>query len=634
MPIFVIFILASVVFGAGAMLAPALPTYGPRIGLSGALVLALVVVVGLFYAAIFGWNTLVIDYLWFAVLVGIFFTGAMSAGMFRTEATGGTKEYSGWPGPTELAFFLMVAIVFAVPALSLPVPLDTDAQGFGYLALTMRLSGSLTTLAPFHPEVTYLYSPGFPALAAYLGTHLHAGLQNIQLAIGMVLGVLFVWVAYDFGNELDPDHNRRFGIIMAISALIGTGLLAADLDSHYTAQMALVFALAFLTFAIRFQREGRWVDFIAAAVTLAGVPLSQPDMTIILMLGYVPWLATLWLTSPRPTLRRWLGLAVGIPLVALIGLIPWLRQILPLLNSNLQTPFTTDLRHLLVMIAYHGGVIVLLALIGIVLAVRRRNAVDLLMLVWIVLIIDFSSVGIVKAILPGLPIFKYDYPFSIAWHGPIIPYMYFGATAILWLIDRFNRQRVERWLHRLSLPLINLIALAALLIIAFIDPLVAASKNTPLQIYGAFSSRADVQAMQWLQDNTPDKTLILNHPGPQEGDWAPIIAQRNTVYFRPQPFFQNMGEVQAMQHDLLTFWLNPDDPANASLLARYGVQYVLVPQIISQPDLLKTSLFRWRPPVPDAAIYSKPVSANGYLRLVYDKDGAQVYQVTASAAGR
>jgi hypothetical protein len=29
----------------------------------------------------------------------------------------------------------------------------------------------------------------------------------------------------------------------------------------------------------------------------------------------------------------------------------------------------------------------------------------------------------------------------------------------------------------------------------------------------------------------------LNFPGPQEGDWVPVIAERKSIYYRPQPFF-------------------------------------------------------------------------------------------------
>ncbi|MBX3080633.1 MAG: hypothetical protein KF716_03300 [Anaerolineae bacterium] len=630
MPIFVIFVFAAVVFGAGAMLSPVLPSHGPRIGLAAAFTTAFVLTGSLFYASLFGWNTLVIDYLWFAMVVGIFLAGTMSAGMYRAEAAGGTKQYSGWPGPRELTMFAVLSLIFIVPALIVPVPLDTDGQGFGYLALMLKLGGSFTTLSPFHPEVTYLYSPGFPALVAYLGTQLNAGLHTIQMAVGAVLAMIFVWTAYDFGNEIANTESRRTGIAMALCAVITTGLLTAYLDSHFTALLGLVFALAFLTFVIRYLREGRRIDFFGAAVCLAGMPLAQPDMTIVLMLGYVPWLATMWLVKPRPTFARWLGLAIGIPLLALIGLAPWLAKILPLLGADIRSPFEIDWRHVIPLVVYNGGVIVVLAIIGIVVAVRRgplKNSVDLLMLVWLLLVIDFSSVGIVKALLPWLPILKYDYPFSVAWHGPIIPYMYFGSAGLLWILDRIGRKRVEIWLTRWSLTLLAVLTLIMVGVALYSDQLVTATKSTPIQIYGAFSSRADVQAMLWLRDHSDPADLILNHPGDHEGDWAPIVMQRNTVYFRPQPFFQHMEKVEAMWQDFYQFWLKPNDPANEALLRRYDIRYVIVPQIVTKPETLKSDVFRWRPPVPRAEPYLNPVYEQPYLKLVQDFDGAQVYEV-------
>jgi hypothetical protein len=630
MPIFVIFVFAAVVFGAGAMLSPVLPSRGPRIGLAAAFTTAFVLTGSIFYASLFAWNTLIIDYLWFAMVVGIFLAGTMSAGMYRAEAAGGTKEYSGWPGPRELTMIAVIALIFVVPALVVPVPLDTDAQGFGYLALMLKLGGSFTTLAPYHPDVTYLYSPGFPVLVAYLGTQLNAGLHTIQMAVGAVLAVIFVWTAYDFGNEIADTESRRTGIAMALCAVITTGLLTAYLDSHFTALLGLVFALAFITFAIRYLREGKALDFVAAAVCLAGMPLAQPDMTIVLMLGYVPWLLTMWLTTPRPTIRRWLGLAVGIPLLAVIGLAPWLAKILPMLGGDIRSPFEIDWRHVIPLIVYNGGVIVVLAVIGIVIAVRRdlrKNSIDVLMLVWLVMIIDFSTVGIIRTLLPWLPILKYDYPFSMAWHGPIIPYMYFGSKAVLWIVDRIDRQRVDQWVMRWSLTLLAVVAVSMAVIGMFADQIVSASKSTPIQLYGAFSSRADVSAMLWLRDRADPTDLILNHPGDHEGDWAPIIMQRNTVFFRPQPFFQHTERVEAMWADLRQFWITPDDPANEELLRRYEIKYVIVPQIVTKPETLESDSFRWRPPVPNAQPYLNPVHEQSYLKLVQDIDGAQVYEV-------
>src|SRR5690606_14289692 len=132
MPLFVIFIFGTVVVGAGAMLAPAWPTREPRIGLAGALALALVIGGALFVAMLTGWDTLVIDYLLFVLVTTIFLGGTLSYGQKRAEERGEEllDADQGWPGPRDLLFFCLVALVFVLPALALPVPLDTDAQGF------------------------------------------------------------------------------------------------------------------------------------------------------------------------------------------------------------------------------------------------------------------------------------------------------------------------------------------------------------------------------------------------------------------------------------------------------------------------------------------------------------------------
>jgi len=633
MPIFVVFIFASLVLGAGAMLAPALPTHGPRIGLAGALTLAFITSGSMFIAHLFGWNTLVIDYMWFAAIVGIFFAGTLSAGMFRSEAAGGTKEYGGWPGPREIGFFTVILLIVIAPVLVMPVPLDTDAQGFGYLALTMRESGSLTTLAPFHPEIEWLYSPAFPALIAYLSERLNAGIHTLQFAVGAVLTFLFILVAYDLGKELDPDveaGSGKWAVTMALTALGGVGLMLAFLDSHFTAVMTLVFGLAFLTFAIRYHREGRRADFWAAAICLSAVPLSQPDMTIALILGYVPWLVVLWFARPRPQIgafaRRWVGLAVGIPLLAVVGVSPWLVRIAPLLASAIRSPFEISTSHLVVLTVYHGVGVVILSLIGILIGLRRRNTVDLMMIVWLALVLDFSSIGLLKAIAPGLlaPILKYDYPFSLAWHGPIIPYMYLATSAIMGFLSK--RERLIADLRWWSGSLMALVAVAVMALIAFVQPVLEFSKTTPFMMYGAFSSAADVRAMTWLKDNTPKDSLILNHPGPHEGDWVPLIAARDSVFFRPQPFFRHTEQAEAEQAAFRAFWRTPADPRHEALLRQYGVDYVIQPQVFANPAAI-TGMWRWRPPIPEAASYAVIPPDLPYLELVFEDSGARVYRV-------
>ena len=229
MPLFTIFILGAVIVGTGALLAPAWPTSQPRIGLAAALALGLVIGGAVFNAMLLGWHTLVVDYLLFALVTAIFLLGTLTFGQKRAEARGISLAdfQEGWPGPRDLIFFGVAALLFIVPVLVLPVPMDTDAQGFGYLALMARLGGGFDTLAPFHPEISYLYAPGFTAITAYLSQQLGFGLHEIQFSVAAVLGFMLVWLAYDFGTELqDKRLGRAMAVAMVVSGVVALGATA------------------------------------------------------------------------------------------------------------------------------------------------------------------------------------------------------------------------------------------------------------------------------------------------------------------------------------------------------------------------------------------------------------------------
>lgn len=631
MPFLTIFIFGAVVFGAGAMLAPAWNTAQPRIGLSAALALGLVMGGAIFWAMIFGWNTLVIDYLLFALVTFIFLFGTLSYGQRRAEARGETlaDEDQGWPGPRDLLFFIFVALVFVVPALALPVPLDTDAQGFGYLGLLTRLGGGFRTLAPWHPEISYLYAPGFTLIIAYLSQQLGQGLHTVQLAVGAVLATLNIWLAYDLGAEL---RDKRLGRAMALAMLGGLGLFTAYMDSHYTTMLGLVFAQAFLIYTFRYLRDRHWADAVAGGLMLGALALSHPDTTIILGLGYAPWLVTMWWGRPRPTLRVWFVLLIGVPLVALLAISPWLLNIRDLLDGEIVSPFTRSPDYWRVMVFYHGVLIVPLALVGLVVGLRQREQGALLSLGWLILIVEFAIVGLLERLAPSLMhiVLRYDYPFSIAWHGPIIPYSILGGLALVWLWDRFGK----RWLGHLATPrmvyaILGALIIAALAALVFNRELLAFSKGR-VGFFGAFASRADVQAMEWIRDNTARDARILNFPGSQmdnshESDWVPVIAERDSIYYRWQPFFRNNEASIAEQERLRAFWNDPADPANADLLREAGIDYVIVPQIVTNPESIAT-MFRWRAPFTELIEMRSDVEDAPYLRLVLDVDGAQVYE--------
>lgn len=194
MQFFILFIFGAVIFGAGAMFAPAWHTSQPRVGLAATLALALVVGGAVFWAELFGWDTLVIDYLLFALMSSVVLGGTLSQAQERAEAKG--EELSdaeqGWPGPEDLAFFGIVSLIVMLPLFLFRLPLGADASTTSYLTLTARFGGSFDTLAPYHPDVQVLFSPGFHALTAYLSQQLGQPIPMIQMAVGAVMTLLSI----------------------------------------------------------------------------------------------------------------------------------------------------------------------------------------------------------------------------------------------------------------------------------------------------------------------------------------------------------------------------------------------------------------------------------------------------------
>ncbi|MBL8157780.1 MAG: hypothetical protein JNM70_26790, partial [Anaerolineae bacterium] len=177
------------------------------------------------------------------------------------------------------------------------------------------------------------------------------------------------------------------------------------------------------------------------------------------------------------------------------------------------------------------------------------------------------------------------------------PYAILGGMGLLWAWERWFEARTAIYWNRLAYGLAGVLVAGAVLVLLFHPQLLAFSKGK-VGFFGAFSSAADVQAMEWLKLNTPVDARVLNYPGARfdnshESDWVPVISERDTVYYRWQPFFHNNEASLAEQDRLRAFWEDPANPAHAELLREANIRYVIVPQIVANPASFET-MFRWR----------------------------------------
>ncbi|MEK9165148.1 MAG: hypothetical protein AAB342_07290, partial [Chloroflexota bacterium] len=394
-----------------------------------------------------------------------------------------------WPMP----FFgwAAAAAVFLVPAFVVPLPFDTDAQGFGLLALTVRLSGSITTLAPFWPEIKYLYSPAFFLLAAQL-SDLAGGatMPLVMLGLGHALAVATVGGVYAVGREFG---GARAGAWAAIFSVIGFALFSTTMDSAYTNVLGNFLTAAILVLLFRAAREPHPLNVALAVVALASLPLSHPDSIIHLLMAYVPFYFTIWLARDRPTAKQYAALTLAIPALAVALCLPWIIRVLPLVGGinvhERQNPISS---HVYSLFQYNGWLAPVLAIFGLLLAMRRRTWFDLWLISWAVMILEISAFGNLDALsrrtaADPMQIF---YPFGVAWHATIIPVPVLAAMAVAALPQTLRGSK--------TLGVCLSVIAFALAAGIFSAPIIQLTKGRVF-ITGSLSSAADKQAMSWLR---------------------------------------------------------------------------------------------------------------------------------------
>jgi hypothetical protein len=463
-----------------------------------------------------------------------------------------------------------------------------------------------------------------------------------------VLVVLIAGLAWEAGREIGccaSDDPRAFEAAdpwawaACVSGALSIGTWTALFDSHYPAVFGLLFLLGYVVAVLRFVRAGRRQDLLAAAVFAAAVPLAHADTAIVLAMAAAAFTVSVPFARPRIQRGRWLLVSVAVPASAAVLILPWLLAEWPLVSAGIRSPFEVHTSHWRQMVLLHGIVWPLLATAGALLWAGRRHWWALAMCIWLVLAIETGIVGLLERAWPRAAsvLYRYNFPFSLAWHAPIVPYLLLGAGALVSLI--------RQWRVRPPAPGPRTIAAAcaiAALAIVFVDALLPMSRGVVL-FHGALSSDADLRAMAWIREHTPPDARVLNYPGDYENlrdwesHWAPVVTERDCVYFRMQPFFATLVEAgerdlesaYTEQASMLAFWRDPADPSHAGRLSAAGIDYVLVPESIGDPSSVPRA-WRWQPPVRLSHVRTTPAQAP-YLSLAYADGGAAVYRVDDAA---
>ncbi|MEM9951787.1 MAG: hypothetical protein AAF846_09320 [Chloroflexota bacterium] len=247
---FIIFVLSAVLIGVGTMLAPALPTEQPRIGLASSLTLMFIVTGGILWTQFVAWDTLVIDYLLFGSVSLVVLGGTM----MQAQDTHDDDN----PQPTEwLSWtdFLLLSGIGILCALSLLTPFFPQATEM----ITIQSNANITDLLSFGIKA-------HTVLSAYLSEQLRQDSLLVQQAIISVMTFLLIFTAYDLGTEI---KSTQLGRIFALGALLILCALLIVLPTLSQFLISLLLHLMQVLFIVRYIKHRQLFDAFALAILVS-----------------------------------------------------------------------------------------------------------------------------------------------------------------------------------------------------------------------------------------------------------------------------------------------------------------------------------------------------------------------------
>ncbi len=515
----------------------------------------------------------------------------------------------------------LVVLIYVGPAFVIPVPFDTDAQGFGVLIATVRSSGSIKTLAPFYPEIGWYYSPAFFLVGAQLADITGAGIHEVMLGFSHLLSVGVIASIGYLGMLMG---GRKTGWWAGVASAIGLSLYTTLMDAAYTNLLGLWLTATFLWILDKVIRNKSGFDLVIAGGCLSAVLLGHPDSIIHLVLVYFCFYITVVFVRPKLSIKEYMRIMILVPVLGVAISAPWLFSTFSMLGQiSVHERQSPQLHHLLWVLTVNGGLTPFFALIGIWWAVRRRHWLDIWSISWLVPIVEISSLGNLDALsrrtlIDPMQIF---YPFGMAWHATIIPLALLASRGLEPIGDWIAGKRFwQEWLV-VSLSIILLLAGTGLIMNKSV---VSWTRAYVPQITGAVATAADISAYQWLRDNSPSDSKVLNYPGRYEGQWATVISERKSVYIRDQLFYIGAEDWRNSQKNMAVAFLDPASNEAYDLISSNEVDYIVVPQWLNVSDMDQSRL-RWRDPdkLPQISWFEDA----SYLDLAADFDGAQVWIV-------
>jgi hypothetical protein len=518
------------------------------------------------------------------------------------------------PASVALIATVGAVVVRLVTARDLIAPMWVDSVQHSYIVgLILQSGGVPTTFGVASPTEPFDYHFGFHALAAFAAELSGASPAASVLAVGQILSTLLPLSVYTFARQM-VRSDRAGAIAALLVALVTTQPTYSTTWGRYPELAGLV-ALPAVFAAVRLDptRDWSWSRLILGTIALTGVFLTHPRIAVLVatLLAADTVVATVRLhrrrwPPDRDSVERVVkAIAQFASTVCLTGLLllPWLARLRQSFNGFAGTPLDWQPINFPLTDAAAGpdGVVLGLAIVGVVVAIARGRSGGWVMVGWCALtLVAANPLAFHLSIFPWLS--NESVAIALFFPGSV-----FAGYAIAALGDL---------LHFTTWP-------GSLRAAAGIGAIAAALSQTP-GLVGAIHpcctllNPADVEAMSWVAQNTPSDARFLIDArewspgiwaGVDAGYWLWVLGPRQTTV--PPLFYANGPTESREEVNQLAAAVERDAgvPADLARDARgAGARYVFV------------------------GSQGGPIDPGGLLgssefREVYGRDGAWVFEV-------
>ncbi|MGR3316947.1 MAG: hypothetical protein ACUZ8O_00485 [Candidatus Anammoxibacter sp.] len=468
------------------------------------------------------------------------------------------RNFAGLLSP--IAVLLFAFIILSNIWLNSTVPSGVDCQSDSYNTLMIFKEGKYPTVFPFldQTKLQLRSGPLFHTLIAVITKLKHGVLLPEIMAVTVISGSFFCMAIYFIARFLIKNEVILFfaGILTLTRAY-----LSLFRDGNLPENIALFYGALFIVLLMNTMLTKRVIFAIFAGLCLSFCALSHPEIFMYNIAAFSIFIFTLLILKTSNLKRDYVNLLVIITII-LIMVIPYIlqlggihsaskiSQIMGSHESQTIKLHATDATTLIDSLPFWNGYIVLLlALAGFVLIAFKRQAVNVYLWTYFIVVLCFiEHWRFFQLFSPWFKLEPIDNPwlganysyktflwypvnYRSAWWGGIIIWPIAIAAVIDFLCRLWNRYVNIKFLktyicYFLIIP-----------VFLFINYEVTNSSK-----YHPHMLSVDYKASEWLRKNTVyEETLIyvpfdntkgVCVPKFKTSFWPPVVSERKSVIFR------------------------------------------------------------------------------------------------------